>query len=267
MRIPDKQPDDEKILPSRDGFGRGRRDPCEMKPQASLPFRPSRTLLLGLALSLASLPLHAQDSTPPQAVEVGGQPVVITDVPAQAKIIPRVQFQGSNLGEVVEFVEQQTQANLMIAPEVKSLAVPDIKILNVTGIGLLRAISDMGVPFQITETPPETPGEAPVWVISPRATAPEVQTNVTRIFSLRDAQIPFSAGDPMKPEVFDFMVRDISDAINVALQAREEATKGKGHYPVLKVHPSTRLMIVSGNQQEVEIAQQVICALGGTPVR
>lgn len=238
-----------------------------MKPQAPLPFRSSRTLLLGLALSLVGLPLHAQNATPPQPVEPEAPTAAITYVPAQAKIIPRAQFQNSNLGEVVEFLAGQTNANLMVAPEVKVLAVPDINMLNVTGIGLLRAISDMGVPFQITETPPETPGEAPVWVISSRTTVPEVQTNVTRIFSLRAAQIPFSAADPTKPEVFDFMVRDISDAINVALQAREEATKGKIHYPVLKVHPSTRLMIVSGNQQEVEIAQQVICALGGTPVR
>jgi hypothetical protein len=113
-------------------------------------------------------------------------------------------------------------------------------------------------------------------VIVPTATVPEVQTNVTRIFNLRGlqppvtdaahAQDPFGPGGNLTPEVFGKMMKDISDAINVALMAREEATKGKVHYPVLKIHEATRLMVVSGNQQEVDIAQQVICALGGTPV-
>ena len=123
------------------------------------------------------------------------------------------------------------------------------------------------MPFQVNQMDSET-GEDPAWVITPTTSAPEVLTNVTRIFNLRNLQYfpQENQSAEVTPEIFLKLVKDASDAINTALQAREEATKGKVHYPILKVHEATRLMIVSGNSQEVEIAQQVICALGGVPV-
>ena len=229
-----------------------------------------RPLLLGLALSLTGLPLQAQEDGPPivkpERMELPQDPPAAVFPTIGVPIIPQAQFQNANLGEVVEYLAQKTGANLMIAPEVKTLAVPDMNLRNVTGIGLLRAIADMGALFEVTETPPETPGEMPVWVIVPTKSAPEAQTNVTRIFNLRGVQYPFGQATPVKPESIGNLVKDIADAINVALQAREEATKGAVRYPVLKVHETTSLMVISGNQQEVDIAQQVVCALGGVPV-
>lgn len=255
------------FLPFRDGFTRERRDPCEMKPQAPHPLR----LLAGLALALGSLPLHAQQPVlRPQPVQdqTTGQEVVVPTIQQGGPvIIDQAKFLNANLGEVGDYLAKQSGANLVMATEARGLPVPDMSLRHVTGMGVLRAIQEMGVPFQFTQTPPQSPGELPLWVIVPTMIVQEPQTNVTRIFNLRGVQIPpADVAIELTPEMFKKVVMDISEAIDIALQAREEATRGKVSAPVLKVHEGTRLMVISGNPQEVEIAQQVICALGGMPV-
>ncbi len=229
-----------------------------MKPQLRLS-----PLFAGLALVLASLPLHAQQ---PVEHQTTGEEV-ITIQQGGPVIIEQAKFADANLGEVVDYLAQRSGANLVMASEARTLAVPEMNLRHVTGIGVLRAIQEMGVPFQINETPPQTVGELPLWVVVPTMIVQEPQTNVTRIFNLRGVQIPpADVAVELTPEMFKKVVLDISSAINIALQAREEATRGKVSYPVIKVHEGTRLMIISGNPQEVDIAQQVICALGGQPV-
>ncbi|WP_035616030.1 hypothetical protein [Haloferula sp. BvORR071] len=257
-----------------------------MKANPSLPYpvratstsrHGLRPLVLGLALSLAGLPLQAsaqEGEVPPTPIEgvtlVGdvNQPRIVATTRGGVVLIPQARFEGATLGEVVDYLAMQANANVMVSPEVKDLPVPDVKVRNITGLGLLRAIADMGVPIQVNEMEPDTSEGQAVWVISPAKTAPEVLTNVTRIFNLRNLQYfpEENQSAEVTPEIFLKLVKDASDAINTALQAREEATKGKVHYPILKVHQATRLMVISGNAQEVEIAQQVVCALGGVPV-
>ncbi|WP_367872590.1 hypothetical protein [Luteolibacter sp. Populi] len=236
-----------------------------MKAKPNPRFLPS--LLLGLAL--ATGPATAQE--PPD----GLSPIPTTTeqlvlIPG-AVVIPQADFQDATLGEVVDFLVAKSGANLMISSEVKQLKVPDMTLRNVTGLGVLRAIASTGVPFQVTETAPEIPGDTSVWVIVGTNPVDRDLPNITQIFNLRNVQ-PIGAvaaaavESPVSRDEFTAIVQEMNSAVLTALKARSESINAKVDLPVIKVHESTRLLIISGHPEEVNIAQQVVCALGGQPV-
>lgn len=225
------------------------------------PLAPSalRPLLLGLVLATSSA--FAQEAPPPPAAPAPA---------AVPKVLPTIDLKETTLGEAVEQLADLSDINIVVSNDVMSLPVPRIHLRKVSAIGALQAIAQSGVPIIINQTPSEVPGEAPVWVIMGTGPLDKIPT-LTKVFNLRRASPDFSPqmsrpASDQSPEKFEEVTKAISDAILTALVTRMEATNIKSQPPVVKIHPATRLMIVSGKPEEVNIASQVICALGGQPV-
>lgn len=227
-----------------------------MKPQPPLP---SLLLSCVLGLALVATPALAQQAPPS-----------VDPFATVAPLIAEINFDGLNLEKAVQELAHATGENIVVADEVKDMPVPAMKLRNVTSRGVLKAIANSGLQIVVSETSPLSSGESPVWVVSAALTAAPAP-NQTKIFNLSSVYIEsVTPADPtlaQDPEVFSNVTKQITDAVRDALATRAMATKSKKPAStVMRVHEATRLMIVSGAPEEVDIARQVICALGGKSV-
>lgn len=227
-----------------DGFSRGERDPDVMKLNSI------RIVLCGLLFAAASL--SAQEAAPS----------------ATPESIVLKQFEAIGpLRDVAAELAANCHANIVVAPEIQELQVPGMILRNVSGLSVLRAIAGLGLPVVVRVPDSLAPGEKPVWIVAPAGSDPKNEDRpVSRVFSIRNIDLPVD-GDPAVKPPFNDQVDEVRMAIETAVDADAKISGKAPSFPRLRLHAPTRILIVSGPKREVDLAEQVISALGGTSVK
>jgi len=259
-------------------------------------------LVLSGSLPVAAQEKVGREPAPPAASQSNQAPgpVLPPDISrrgASARtVIPELNISdGQNLTGLVEILSSLTGANFVVDESLKHMKIPALKLRNVTVTSVLDVILMTGEERITISYSDDRPPAAQVVTIVPRIRDRQdsKQKKICRVFSLpapgnrRVLGQPTAFGAP--PPTADALtdeekakmaalakenarkglaeiVEQISEATRQAcssLAAANGETKDGADYPKIEVHAATRLVIVTGNPADVDLAAQIIGGVGG----
>ena len=198
---------------------------------------------------------------------------------AMQTVLPEIDIPaGQHLRGVVELLSDKTGANIVLDESLKGLKLPAFKLRNVTVTSVLdtiRAISKEGISVSYSEDRGGGPGRL-VAIVSPsRRGEIKKPTKICRVFRLL-------LGGPNLLNIADKAVDDettrkalaekvehISAAARQACRVLATAngkTKEDADYPQIEVHAATHLLLVIGEETDVDLVAQIISGVGGIPM-
>jgi len=201
---------------------------------------------------------------------------------------------GQHLRGVVELLSDKTGANIVLDESLNGLKLPALKLRNVTVTSVLdtiRAISKEGISVSYSEDRGGSPG-ALVAIVSPsRRGEIRKPTKICRVFRLTDPVSnawnltrstpkprPADKTEEEKEAIVEEYAKKalteiidrISEATRQACQALDRANGRKREsvddYPQIDANIATRLLIVTGDEADVDLTGQIISGVGGTPM-
>ena len=159
-----------------------------------------KTLLIpALALTLASLPAHAQKTAEP-AAPVTPPAVALPPAPAASPgLLRKVQFDDAALGEVIAYLnaklaEQKGEPlNVVVSAGLETTKVPTMLLQNVTAADVLNVVAKM---IGATVEPvPSDSGKVAAWIITKRAAQPTPGgSSETTFFNTAQSETPVGTG-------------------------------------------------------------------------
>jgi type II secretory pathway component GspD/PulD (secretin) len=178
-----------------------------------------------------------------------------------SKVLSHYEFHGTSIRDFIDQLRQETGENIVIPVEAQDYVIPDLVLQNVTAEQALQAaFNSTGYDFRVVVISSGEPGEARIIrVVSSKMTVPKTENIVTRIYGLRGIT---GAGDTLP---------DLATNVEAAsLKALGAYKKSLGlpasveSMPEFALHEPTKLLIVTGTEEDLAIVTQVITALGGT---
>jgi hypothetical protein len=238
---------------------------------------------MGLATFLAQAQGPSVDpaaGTADQAVAASaGQPPVAQ----RANRLPvfNLKTQGQwTIDQLVRHVREQmdkdktgTQTvNIVMGPGVGELKAPaDLELVNVTPLGVFAAIAS--VEPQLGFAPLSTPGGDLTIAVQLRPGARDqggAKDIKLRVFRLPPPSKTLEAdADTVRKqqdEALNKLQNNVAELMHEAASLRGEAGgEGTSKSFMFRVHRSTRTVLVAGTAEDLELAQEVLTALGATP--
>lgn len=253
-----------------------------------VPFIFARNAVVVAALTL-SAPLWAQQDTPREATPPQSEPPA-RSAPfrqllqqeegrrtAMEKVIPEINVPaGGTLAKFAEFLSEETGANIVLEESLKGLELPALKLRNVSITSALEAVrinSKQGISVQYSED--RGAGALLVTVSPSRRGEVRKPAKICRVFRLllNGPGLTTIADKPVDDEktrkALVEKVEHISEAARQACRALATAngrTKTDADYPAIEVHPPTHLLMVIGEETDVDLVAQIISGVGGIPM-
>jgi hypothetical protein len=239
-----------------------------------------------MALSLCTRVWAQQDAPPPQG------PVKLTSAfeareerrrAALEKVIPEINVSaGETLGTFVQFLSEQTDANIVIEESLKSMELPALKLRHVTITSALEAVRvNCRQTFAARFNEDRGPGALLVTISSNNLRGQNIKpAKICRVFrlvfgpteggpmvngSIRTTTLEKPLDDATR-KALEEKVENISTAAQKACHTLARANgqvKAESDYPIIEVHPPTHLLLVTGEEADVDLVGQIISALGG----
>lgn len=186
------------------------------------------------------------------------------DANAKAEhVIAELEMHNTPVRDVIAFLRQQVpDANIVLSAEVGDIRISELKLRNVTLTQALWALQ-WATNGEVVIYPPSgaNPGLFTVRNTVSKKANPRLE-NVTRVFLL-----------PPWPEAdLDKDLAAMLDAVNHLFSLARNARSAAGETdtalkpPSLEAHRPTRLLLVAGTRESVELAAEVIVALQGKTV-
>ena len=216
---------------------------------------------------------------------------------AMQTILPEIDIpSGQHLRGVVELLSDKTGANIVLEESLRDLKLPALKLRNVTVTSVLDAIRTISKgEVTVSYSEDRGPGASVVIVSPSRRGEIRKPTKICRVFRLPDPAsnklfgvnrfqrgLPPMAADTASDEerakkealaqenarkaLFEIL-EQISAAARQACGALATANgrkKADADYPQIEVHPPTYLLIVTGEEADVDLTGQIISGVGGT---
>lgn len=171
------------------------------------------------------------------------------------RVIPRVQMSESTLGDAVKYLSEAGSVNIVLPPVLASLKVPEISLANVTAQGVLQSIANMVSEIDVRSVN-DTNGTVILNIVS-ASQKPKMPTKVCRVFKA-------SAKEKLQGEELEKLVQNLGDAAKMVCDANARAQgRAEAELPTVEVHPPTGILIVTGEESDVQLLGQVVQALGG----
>jgi hypothetical protein len=216
------------------------------------------------------------------------QPIVVrkqdlTPPPSKTSNLPvfDVRMKGEmTIGQLVQFVRDEISkdksttytANIIVGPGVAELKAPaDLDLVNITPLRLFEAIASVE-PRLMSQTMGFTPNETTISLLlrpNARDKAPANEIKL-RVFRLPPPPKDLLEADPEKrraqqDQAMKVMHNDIVEIMGVATELRVAAggTAMSKSFD-FRVHSSTRTVLVTGTAEDLDVAQEVLTALGAT---
>lgn len=184
------------------------------------------------------------------------------------------------IGQLVQFVRDEMSkdksttytVNIIVGPGVAELKAPaDLDLVNVTPLRLFEAIASVE-PRLSFQTLGFTPNETTISLLlrpnaRDKATASEIKL---RVFRLPPPPKDLVEADPEKrraqqDQAMKVMQSEIIEVMDTAADLRKAAGgPGMSKSFDFRVHPSTRTVLVTGTAEDLDMAQEVLTALGAT---
>ncbi len=216
------------------------------------------------------------------------QPIVVrkqdlTPPPSKTSSLPvfNVRMKGEmTIGQLVQFVRDEMAkspstnhtVNIIVGPGAAELKAPaDLDLANITPVRLFEAIASVE-PRLAFQTLVSTQNETTLSLqLRPnsrdKAPAKEIKLRVFRLPTPSILSVDMDS-DKHRAQLADAMKKVQSDIIEVMDTAAElrKAAGGPGMSKSFdfRVHPSTRTVLVTGTAEDLEVAQEVLTALGAT---
>jgi hypothetical protein len=231
-------------------------------------------------LGVASPGTWAQEPAAAQPVMAKAQP---TPPPPKTSNLPvfNVRMKGElTVGQLVQFVRDEISkdksathtVNIIVGPGVAELKAPaDLDLVNITPVRLFEAIASVE-PRLAFQTLVSNQNETTLSLLlrpnaRDKASSNEIKL---RVFRLPTPPKDLLEADPEKrrTQQYDAMLR-IRDDIGAVMSHAAEMRAAAGGTAMSKsfsfrVHPSTRTVLVTGTVEDLDVAQEVLTALGAT---
>jgi hypothetical protein len=213
------------------------------------------TIFLILALlcsAQAEPPSKPVRSAKPNAAEKKQPAATSTSDPTHKPIT--LQFQESTLEQLARSIRDQTPINLLVAEELRTLRVPEIHLTRVHPADALRSLEKIipGMTLHVTPGPSGTDDPSTIYELLP----PKKSSAPTSLV-LKSGQRTRD-----KKGFTDF----VAQAMEAVTQACSSRSKADPAHPIapprIDSHPQTQLLFVSGSQEAIHLANQVLVALG-----
>lgn len=171
------------------------------------------------------------------------------------RVIPRVQMSAATLNDAVKYLREVGSVNITLPPRLEPLSVPEISLANVTALGVLQSIASM-IP-DIEVRPVNDVNGTVILNIIGAADKPKPTNRVCRVFKA-------SAKEKLKGEDMEKLVQNLADAAKMVCDANARVQgRAEAQLPTVEAHPPTGILIVSGEESDVQLLGQVVQALGG----
>jgi hypothetical protein len=238
-------------------------------------------------LGLSTVLARAQGPAADPAAATEGQPVPASaaqpSVAQRANRLPvfNLRTQGQwTIDQLVREVRAQvakdktgTQTvNIVMGPGVGELKAPaDLELVNVTPLGVFAAIAS--VEPQLNFAPVSTPGSDLTIALQLRPGARERRGGEgIKLRAFRLPPIPKLQGadeatiHKHQVDALRMLQKNIQELMGTAAGLRAEATgRGTSQGFQFQVHIETRTVLVTGGAEDLDLAQEVLTALGATP--
>ncbi len=166
--------------------------------------------------------------------------------------IVNLSLKQGTLGQFVELLSKESSTNILLANDLRDLAVPYIALNNVSAYQALTAICTILHSEAALQETADAHGKI-YSIISPQ----EKPEATSRVFHVTSPAVDEAAG-------FQKLLTDIKDAAKLACEVNAKAHGRKtSSFPIIEAHEATGILIVAGFQEEVDLVAQVIQALGG----
>jgi hypothetical protein len=191
-------------------------------------------------------------------------------------ILPEVDIPaGQHLRGVVELLSAKTGANIVLEESLNDLKLPALKLRNVNVTSVLDTIRTISKgELGVSHSEDRGPG-ASVVIVSSRRGEAKKPSKICRVFRLLPSGpgLPSIADTPLDDEktkkALAEKVEHISEAGRQACRALAMAngkTKADADYPAIEVHAPTHLLMVIGEEPDVDLVAQIISGVGGIPM-
>lgn len=203
--------------------------------------------LTSVCLFCTALALSSAASEAPSP----GTAVAVTPAPtaAPAPKLITIKFGGGTLEQLVEVINAQSEVPINIVGDHEGLSakIPPFSVYNVRGSALVFALNTF-----VREQGFALTGDNNLFAVS--------RTNEMPFPDYRRQTLVVPVN--MTPYLGNQDIDSICDAIRTGCELNGKAKSTL----VLKFHPPTKLLLISGTQMEVQVAQSIINALSrGTP--
>lgn len=192
--------------------------------------------------------------------------------PAEAQengqVLNYFSFKGGTAQELADSLKKQFQPppNIIISPKLKDTLIPEFELQNVTLADMFQALNSLSeeksVHWQLSGS------SEPIWVLNPTETADtsNVQSSYPRMMNAIDpvTGLPINTRTcrilPVGKYLKQYKIEDITTAVKTAWSMMGDEAGAE-----MKYHTDTRLLIVVGNQQQIDVLTQVLASLEQNP--
>ncbi len=238
---------------------------------------------LGMAMPMMQAQEPASDpAAAPVAPPAGASSGLTAVQRANRAPVFNVRMQGEwTIGDLVRYVRAEVSkdkkaqtVNIVLGPGVAELKAPaDLDLVNVTPLGVFAAIAT--VEPRLSFAPVSTPGSEMTIALQLR---PNAKTQgAGKDIKLRAFKLPVPRLDPKTPaedrdraykeqvEAAKELNASITQLLDIAFMMRQEAGgEGRSKTFQFHTHPATRTVLVTGTGDDLDLAEEVLTALGAT---
>lgn len=178
--------------------------------------------------------------------------------PYHNRIIESISLDGrSSLGSLSDILRKESGVNIALAPGLYDLPAPTLSLTNVTAKGVLATVATLMPELSIEEVGGQ--GSAVITIRhSQAADKPKPVKRVTRILKASESKLPDAE--------FTELLKNFTEAVQLACITHGRSQNPQANeydVPEVEAHSPTGIIIVAGSEDSVQLAVQVISALGG----
>ncbi len=184
----------------------------------------------------------------------------VVPLPAQAppaqQRIASIEMKSGTLGDLVDLLRRDSAASILLPGEFRNLALPEVFLRNVDAVSALQAVDQL-LPEISVNVITDSEGSSILNITADPSTTPRPSQKICRVFKA-------SSREALKPDELDQFIANVTAASLLACNVNAEAQgRPNAQPPVIKAHASTGLLIVAGDEDDVQLTGQIIAGLGG----
>ena len=176
--------------------------------------------------------------------------------PAKTQRIASIEMKSGTLGELVDLLRRDTTQSILLPDEFRNLALPEVFLRNVDAISALEAVDQLVPEMLVNMIRDRENKNEIIYITSGLPPAPPTR-KICRVFKMSNRA-------PLKPDELNQFIENVTSVSLLACNVNAESQgRPNTQPPVIKAHTSTGLLIVAGDEEDVQLTGQIIAGLGG----
>lgn len=190
----------------------------------------------------------------------------------EQKVISEVLFDQMNLNDVLDYLRDEFEGVQFVTNGPVERLTVDIELRSVKLSNILKAIEiQLEGRVRIKQMEDNlvavyaTVPEAPKPILRAFSIAPFMQSKINEASQKQGKDLEAEDMEKLKAEMLQYAEIEIHDTVHRSLEMLSKARQASDRLsvPQLNIHPRTKLMIVVGSPEAVEVVGQIVSALNG----